>query len=226
MVMRFFKGGGEGRLEEVEADLQQMLADDRHSFDIATSALIGGADVEVVGPDLRQTDNRVNKLERDIRRKLVVHASVQDAVDIPAILVVMSIVKDVERVGDYAKNIFDIAAEGADFSRADDRDELIAYRDRISRLITEAGEVYRDREEERARDLIAEGDVLQDEFDDLVHALVTADVRGSEAVPRALFYRHLKRIVAHLMNVMTAVVMPLDKLDYFDEEAADRTSRD
>ncbi|MBW3562499.1 MAG: hypothetical protein KY437_08385 [Actinobacteria bacterium] len=224
--MRFFRGGGESRLEEVEADLQQMLADDRHSFDIATSALIGGADVEVVGPDLRETDHRVNKLEREIRRKLVVHASVQEAVDIPAILVAMSIVKDVERIGDYAKNIFDIAAEGADFSRAEDRDELIAYRDRISRMITEAGDVYRNRNEELARELISEGDRLQDEFDDLVHALVTADGPASYAVPRALFHRHLKRIVAHLMNVMTAVVMPLDKLDYFDEDAQDRSSRD
>lgn len=226
MVMRFFRGGGESRLEEVEADLQQMLADDRHSFDIATSALIGGAAVDVVGPDLRETDHRVNKLEREIRRKLVVHASVQEAVDIPAILVAMSIVKDVERIGDYAKNIFDIAAEGADFSGAEDRDELIAYRDRISRMITEAGDVYRNRNEELARDLISEGDRLQDEFDDLVHALVTADVRASEAVPRALFYRHLKRVVAHIMNVMTAVVMPLDKLDYFDEDLQDRASRD
>lgn len=226
MIMRFFRGSGEDRLEEVEAELQQMLADDRHSFDVATSALIGGANVEVVGPDLRETDHRVNKLERAIRRKLVVHASVQGSVDIPAILVAMSIVKDVERIGDYAKNIFDLAAEGADFSTAEDRDELIAYRDRISRMITEAGEVYRDRDDERARELISEGDVLQDQFDDLVHALVTADVRGSEAVPRALFYRHLKRIVAHLMNVMTAVVMPLDKLDYFDEDVHDRASRD
>lgn len=117
-----------------------------------------------MGPDLRETDHRVNKLERD--------------------------------------------------------------RDRISRMITEAGDVYRNRNEELARELISEGDVLQDEFDDLVHALVTADVRGSEAVPRALFYRHLKRIVAHLMNVMTAVVMPLDKLDYFDEDPQDRPSRD
>ena len=226
MVMRFFRGGGESRLEEVEADLQQMLADDRHSFDIATSALIGGAAVDVVGPDLRETDHRVNRLEREIRRKLVVHASVQEAVDIPAILVAMSIVKDVERIGDYAKNIFDIAAEGADFSGAEDRDELIAYRDRISRMITEAGDVYGNRNEELARDLISEGDRLQDEFDDRVHALVTADVRASEAVPRALFYRHLKRVVAHIMNVMTAVVMPLDKLDYFDEDEADRSSRD
>ena len=36
-------------------------------------------------------------------------------------------------------------------------------------------------------------------------------------MPRALFYRHLKRITAHLANLLTAVVVPVDKLDYIDE---------
>jgi hypothetical protein len=35
-------------------------------------------------------------------------------------------------------------------------------------------------------------------------------------------YRYVNRIFAHLMNVMTAVVMPLDRLDYWDENKMDR----
>ncbi len=33
---------------------------------------------------------------------------------------------------------------------------------------------------------------------------------------------YVNRIIAHLMNVMTAVVMPLDRLDYWDEDTIDR----
>jgi hypothetical protein len=29
-------------------------------------------------------------------------------------------------------------------------------------------------------------------------------------------------VVAHLMNVLSAVIMPLDQLDYFDEDPEDR----
>jgi hypothetical protein len=43
-----------------------------------------------------------------------------------------------------------------------------------------------------------------------------------QAVPRALAHRYLKRVVAHLMNLLTAVIMPLDRLDYFDEDPEDR----
>lgn len=222
MVLSFFRNRGDG-LENVERLIQQMLADDRHSFDAAASALIGGADPETVGPNLRETDHRVNAAEREVRRELVVHASVQGGgVDLPATLVYMSIVKDIERIGDYAKNIFDLAAEGADFSGADDFPAIVAHRDRVSSMISEVGQIFAERDAERARALITEGDQLLDEYDAIVDALVHSEEPSRYGVPRALFHRHLKRIVAHLLNVLSAVVMPVDQLDYFDEDYAGR----
>lgn len=222
MVLSFFRNRGDG-LENVERLIQQMLADDRHSFDAAASALIGGADPETVGPNLRETDHRVNAAEREVRRELVVHASVQGGgVDLPATLVYMSIVKDIERIGDYAKNIYDLAAEGVDFSGAEDLPSLVSHRDRVSSLISEVSQVFAERNTERARALINEGDRFLDEYDDLVNGLVHSPEPSHHGVPRALFYRHLKRIVAHLLNVLSAVIMPVDQLDYFDEDHAGR----
>jgi hypothetical protein len=43
-------------------------------------------------------------------------------------------------------------------------------------------------------------------------------------VARALALRYLKRIVAHLTNVLSSIVMPLDRIDYFDEDPEDRES--
>lgn len=223
MIMRFLRGGGEDRLAHVESTLLRMLQDDRHAFDAAASALIGGASHELVGPDLRATDRRVNDAEREIRRELVVHASVQSQPDLPAVLAYMSIVKDAERIGDYAKNIYDLAAEGVDFSEAPDRDELVGIRDRVSNLIGEVTTVLDARDVDRARELLSEGDRMQDAFDAAVSRLVTSDAPSHHGVPRALFQRHCKRIVAHLMNMLSAIVMPLDQLDYFDEDRETRS---
>ena len=60
MVMRFLRSGGEDRLQHVPTKLLEMLADDRHSFDVATAALLSGGDLEPVGRDLRATDQRVS----------------------------------------------------------------------------------------------------------------------------------------------------------------------
>ena len=46
---------------------------------------------------------------------------------------------------------------------------------------------------------------------------------AADAVARALYYRFLKRTTAHIMNFLTALVHPLDRLDYYDEAKEDRT---
>jgi phosphate transport system protein len=211
------------RLERIEATLQRMFSDDRHAFDLAMSALVAGAAPRSVGAELRATDHRVNEAEREIRRELVVHASVHGGIDTPAVLVYMSIVKDVERVGDYAKNLFDLANDGADLSTTAHADRYLQLRDDVSRQIVDVAEAFRDRDPERSRQLLTDGDALLDEFDAAVSALVRAEPEGQQAVAQALTYRYLKRIVAHLLNVLSAVVMPVDRLDYFDEDPEDRS---
>jgi phosphate uptake regulator len=223
MVLEFFRGGGDSQLESIEGKIRQMLLDDRHTFDAAINALIGGTDPATVGDDIRETDRRVNKAERAVRRELVVHVSVHGAsADHPAVMASMSIVKDAERIGDYAKNIFDLANAGVNLSDALDVDTLIGYRDRVSSLIGEAARVFGERDAEAAHRMLQEGDPLLDEFDELVLQQLESDRGAREAVPRALLFRYLKRITAHLMNILTSLVMPIDRLDYYDEDKADR----
>jgi hypothetical protein len=71
------------RLENVEAIVQRMFADDRHVFDLAMATLVGGDDPGTVRREIKSTDHRVNEGEREVRRELVVHASVVGAIDTP-----------------------------------------------------------------------------------------------------------------------------------------------
>lgn len=223
MVLDFFRGGGDAQLEQIEAQIRQMLVDDRHTFDTAINALIGGTDPELVRKDVHKTDRRVNKAERAVRRELVVHVSVRGAsADISLVLASMSVVKDAERIGDYSKNIWDIAHSGVDLSGAEDIDTLIRYRNRISRLIGETARVFGEKDLEAAHTMLQGGDDLQAEYDALIAEQLHTDKPAREAVPRALLYRYFKRITAHLLNILTSLVMPIDRLDYYDEKKADR----
>lgn len=209
------------RLDRIEAMMQTMLEHDRHEFRLAMSALLGQVDGASVNDELRSTDQKVNLLERDIRRELLVHTSVFGGIDTPTVLVYMSIVKDIERVGDYAKNLLDLALDGASFADVPTTAMWRGLADEISEFITAAGSAFLDRDEPRTRDLLTRGSELLELFDERVSALVRGE-NGGQQVARALAHRYLKRIVAHLMNVLSAVIMPLDKLDYFDEDPEDR----
>jgi phosphate uptake regulator len=223
MVLEFFRGGADRQLEAIEGRIVGMLHDCRHSFDLSMTALLGGADPESVGPEIRSTDIGVNKAERAVRRELIVHASVREGkADLPMVLVSMSIVKDAERIGDYAKNVWDLAAEGIDLSGAEDLGELTGWRERTSSAIGEVARIFSERDVAAAHERIKDFDVVLDECDSLITDQLTSDGTPRDAVPRALLYRYLKRIFAHLMNVLTSLVMPLDRLDYYDEDKADR----
>jgi phosphate transport system protein len=222
MVLRFFRGQDGERLVRIEQKIEVMLRHDAHEFDLAMRALLGDAVAADVNDELRSTDRKVNELEREIRRELLVHASVFGGIDTPAVLIYMSIVKDIERIGDYSKNLIDLALDGVDLRRGPDAEAWRELHREVGERISETRTVFRSRSEEQARQLLTRCDRLLKRFDAEVSRLVKAEDAGELAVARALAHRYLKRVVAHLMNVLSAVIMPMDRLDYFDEDPEDR----
>jgi phosphate uptake regulator len=225
MVLKFLRGQDRERLDRIEAKVQRMIELDRHEFDLAMSALMGEVVAAEVNDELRSTDQKVNQLEREIRRELAVHASVFGEMQTPAVLVYMSIVKDIERIGDYAKNLLDLALDGASFVDVPDTAEWQRLRSEVSEYIADAADAFLTRNPQRARTLLTRGSDLLDVFDDRVTELVSANDPGNQAVARALAHRYLKRVVAHLMNLLSAVVMPLHSIDFFYEDPEDRVDR-
>lgn len=222
MVFQFFKGG-DSTIDEVEATLVKMVLDGRDVYDTAMEALFGGGKSKETKRELKSTDRGINTAQRDVRRELMIHTSVHDTVDLPLVLAYMSTVKDVERIGDYSKNIYDLVKYGADFENAPDHDMLADYRDRVSTLLGDAASTFEARDEERARALIATADDFLDEYDAHVKSAFRSTDAASDAVARALYFRFLKRITAHVMNFLTSLVLPVDRLDYYDESKGDRS---
>ncbi len=222
MPFNFLRSTSGGSLDRVEIKVREMFVHDRREFDLAMSALMGSVAALEVNGEIRSLDHKVNSLEREIRRDLVVHTSVQSGIDTPAVLVYMSIVKDVERLGDYAKNLLDLARDGANFGQVDDAEEWRTLAGDVSRHIDAVGSAFQRRDEAAARELLGPTNQLLQLCDRRVSALVRGEDTGTQAVARALAYRYVKRVVAHLTNVLSAVVMPIDKIDYFDEDPEDR----
>ena len=63
MVMSFFSKR-EGGLDHIVSRAVGMLGDARHSFDLATLALLTNPDTAAVEADIRDTDQRINHMEQ------------------------------------------------------------------------------------------------------------------------------------------------------------------
>ena len=220
MVMSFFRKGESG-LDQISARTISMLADARHSFDLASTTVLSGADHEQVADDIHATDERINQAEQDLRGELVVHVAVQGADDIGVVLGTTLLIKKIERIGDQAKNILGLAEEGVDLSGAADMDELVAYRQTISGMMGEAGELLSDHDDERVDDFRERTDALRLELEARVRSYMHSDAPGREVVPRAILYRYWKRIVANVLGVVSTATEPLQSQDYLDGGATD-----
>lgn len=167
-----------------------------------------------------EADVEVNRLQRTIRKEIVAHLSVQGhGADLPYCLLLMSLVQDVERLGDYAKNVAEIVDLRSEPLPGDElAGELQAIRRGVEAGFRGAAHAFSTSDRSAAATLIREGRTLAHRCHDLIARLSRGphDANTSTVlVPGARYY---KRIGGHLLNLLTSVVMPLHKLDYFDED--------
>jgi phosphate uptake regulator len=213
VVFRWFRSADDG-LTEVEDLFSGMLTDGRHVFDLAMSVRVAGADPDAVAADLEATEEHTDEAERKIRRRILVHASVHGGTDIAACLLYMSVAKDAERVSDLSKNIYSTGRVSGPPPEGEYRDDLQRLWDEISPLITDTAMIFADEDVDAAERFIMRARELQDHCRMRMKALLGANEQVAQPAALTLTYRYLGRIVANLLNIVSAVVMPLDQLDY------------
>jgi len=125
--------------------------------------------------------------------------------------------KDIERIGDYCKNLFEIAETGNTFTKGEDLDSYIGLRNDIGKLIVYLQSCLNLEDEAKVHDLITLGSSMSTDLDNKITALLENKETIEYPVSTTLFYRYLKRIVSHIVNASTALIMPTDQIDYLDE---------
>jgi phosphate uptake regulator len=208
---------GKDTLSDMIADVGRMLEAGEWMFERASEALMREADWSAIADELYARDRKVNEIEQSIRERIVTHLSLGHTMDVSACLVLMNVVKDAERIGDYCKNIFEI---GKFFRREFATPEFSVPLDEIRRdvlpLFAEARKAFVEAKAGRARDILESASKLRGRCDVLIRQLLSVHDRiaPDEAVAYVLLARFYKRVAAHLANIATSVVSPVPLLDY------------
>lgn len=204
-------------LETAFEDTQEMLREDFRMFEEAVRSL-RQSDTAEFKFDIFKADKRINKYERAVRRKVLAHLAVAKPGDVSAGLVLVAVVNDVERIGDYTKNI----AETANSHPARLTCEKYEVRlSEIEKLITNrfksVSEAYINHDEEMAANLMVEHNEISSWCDKVVTEMITSpptDLPTGTVVAMTMYIRFLKRISAHLTNIVSSVVNPFPRIGY------------
>jgi len=215
-LLSFWKG--KDFLVQVMEDFKIMLDDSEEMFKAVCVQLLDGTKEAGLKDKIYEIDRQVNSLQKEIRKRIVEHLSLQPSVDVNACLILMSVVKDAERLGDYSKNLYEVTellAEPVDCAIFSEYfDELDK---KILALFQQTKKAFIEADEEQARSSWEHEKKIAKYCDHIVERLAQSNLSVNQAVCFTLVARHFKRIIAHLVNIATSVVLPLSDLDYFDE---------
>jgi len=198
-------------------DSYAMLENTRDMFRESVRSLRSSDDGQM-GFNVYEMDQRVNQYEREVRRKVLKHLAITGGVNIIPGLILTSIVIDVERIGDYTKNIKDLAVvHPKKLNCGKHEADIGRIEPAVAALFDEIIPAVKATDKERARKIVSENWWILKKCDEILNSLIAGDEAGmspGDAVATGIYARYLKRIAAHLMNVATSVVNPFESLGF------------
>ncbi len=195
----------------------EMLSADYNMFAESVRTL-RHSDTDELQFDIYAADKRINKFEREIRRKVLAQLAIAHPMDVAPGLVLISVVNDVERIGDYTKNITELArAHPKRLHGYTFEEKLTEVEQKITDRFKEVTEAFTQSDEALAARLMQEHRDISTWCDQVVRDLIVGPTEGlyvGHAVALAMYIRFLKRISAHLTNIVSSVVNPFPRIKY------------
>ena len=204
--------------EQACQEASKMLDTDAAMYEASVDAL-RHSDTAEVKFDIYGADKDVNRSERDVRKKVMTHLVVSGGTNLASGLSLVSVVVDIERIGDYTKNIYDLAVhhplrlQGGPVEEKLQKVEASVTTDFKGMI-----EVFKHRDEDKARVIMnnyKEG--LSDACEEISNSILSGSISGldsSDATAVSLYARFLKRIASHSRNIVTSVVNPFHRIGY------------
>lgn len=171
-----------------------------------------------------RSDADVDRLQREVRKRLMKHFSsaprTSGGEDASRGLTLMSLVKDVERLGDYSKNLLEVhsvSGRGAgDIPEEGVGGRLRKVAEFVVSLFDDIGAVFAGQRREHALRLLIEGAEQKRACDEIAFDVARSVHDVGVAVDLTLASRHYKRMIGHACNLLSSLLVPVHRLDQFD----------
>ncbi len=201
-------------------EFDEMLGLAETNFLLCADHLIDVDDIQSIRDEIYQRDREINSRERRLRRRIISYLAASPSEhDIPTAFILTTLVKDAERIGDYVKNLYEVHQIHGEsgFDRTVYDRYFDGVRTRMRRLFSDVRTSFRESDAEKAHATIEDARECMRGCETAIRDIAAGEHSVPEAVALVLTGRHYKRILAHLTNIATAVVVPADRLDFYDE---------
>ncbi|MCK5023773.1 MAG: hypothetical protein KAS04_06360 [Candidatus Aenigmarchaeota archaeon] len=169
--------------------------------------------------DIYKADKETNRYEIKIRKKIIEHLAINPRYDTVGSLVLLGIAKDIERIGDFSKNIYELSqihngnlSKSRYFTEIDDIGKNVIENFRLT------SEALANFDKEKAKKVMdSHHKVLKKKADKVLKDLLSKGGKDQKTtLVCALLSRYLKRVDAHLANIASTMVNPFHRIRFQD----------
>lgn len=188
-------------------DSKMILRISRKMYFIANEAFLSGNDPE---EDIEQLDEQINRQQMQIKRKILEYLNSEPAMDIYAALMIINIVTNVERLGDYSKNIYQLTHLPATEWKTMFLDTARGFYKEVGNLYEGTAIAYINSDKEKAREMLSAFSHISGKCRDFLISLASAQDTDGKYVVITLYIRYMKRIASHLLHIAQSVENPFN----------------
>ncbi len=201
-----------GLLNEALKETEKMLLVAKNMFSFSLRVLM---DKEKEKEDIYKIDRELNKLQRNVRRKILEHLSINPQQDVTSCLVLITIVIDIERIGDYSKNLIELSHKYPQRLKGKYIERIREIEKDIEGLFDGTINAFKNADIDLAKQIMERHARIAVHCEKVVEDLVEdTQVSSRMGIICALLARYLKRVSAHLKNIASGVSNPFHRLGY------------
>lgn len=202
-------------IEQAEADVKNML---NIAYDMFKYSMRVVIEKEKEKEDIYKIDQKLNELQIKVRKDTLEHLAINPRQDTIPSLVLSSIVIDIERIGDYSKNLIELSHMYPESLEGKYIKSIKELEEEVQRNFKEVIRVFEKEDEEVGKDVMDKLTEISNDCQNLLERLIKDDsLSTKEGIIYALLIRYLKRISAHIKNVASGIVNPFHRLGYKPE---------
>ncbi len=195
----------ERQLNSLEQDTLRMGALVENSFLLAHAALFNrdlDSAIRIDAQD-RQVDQIYRQIEIDCINLIALQSPV--ARDLRLLSALMQLIRDIERIGDYAENLGDIAIKLFTYSPSPYLSELEVMSNRCRAMLAMSLEALANLDENIGLQIKAKDDAVDEDYKQIYNLLASQRLFGGEPMEpvmlMTLAIHHLERMADHAANV-------------------------
>lgn len=207
MVMR---AGFQDALQELQDQVLILASMADKAIDRAIAAL-KARDVELA-QEVIDEDTLLDRRRTDIEERAIALIATQQpmASDLRAIVVILNIIVELERIGDYAEGIAKLAIRLADQPPLKQLIDIPRMAEKARSMLRRSIDAYVERDAEAARSIAAEDDEMDRLHEQVYRELLTYMIEDPRTITRATYLiwisHNLERIADRTTNICERVI--------------------